>query len=318
MRAICVVVLLCGMLSGQVLYEEYFTGGAAQLVWEPWVIYTELDVVNDPTTPGGDSWVGSVSNDSAPIACVYAGDYALTDYSVEAWIYTAVMAAMGPYNGICIRIDTAEGVNALYQLVSDFDNSARLMLRHITGATPTIIREWTGAEIPGGVPSSSSWHKFKLAVKADSIWAYYDDILLPDCPFVDGQITKGYFGIYFFSIMGGGTKCDNVIAAGLTGIDEYGTTPVVTLTAYPNPFTNTTNIGYTIHDTGYTTENSCLRIYDTSGRLVRFFDHASCIVDQGSVVVWDGRDGGGNVVAPGVYFISDRTGNPLHKVVKLD
>jgi hypothetical protein len=305
-------VLLCGMLSGQVLYEEYFTGGAPQLTWEPWVIYTELNVVNDPTTPGGDSWVGSVSNDSAPIAAMYAGDYGLTDYSVEAWIYTNVSAAMGPYNGICIRIDTA--VNALYQLVSDFDNSARLMLRHIVGATPTVIREWTGAEIPGGVPSSSSWHKFKLTVKADSIWAYYDDILLPDCPFIDGQITKGFFGIYFFSIMGGATKCDNVIAAGLTGIDEYGTTPVGSIAVYPNPFTKLTTVSCSIE---HRAESMELNIYDATGRLVRSLHsampHAPCTMQ----ISWDGRDGYGNAAAPGVYFIKDASGVQLQKVVKL-
>ncbi|MBE0432877.1 T9SS type A sorting domain-containing protein [candidate division WOR-3 bacterium] len=316
MKVLCAVVLLSSMLFGQVLYEEYFTGGAAQLTWAPWVIYTELDVISDPTTPGGDSWVGSVSNDSAPIAAMYAGDYGLTDYAVEAWIYTTVSAAMGPYNGICIRIDTA--VNALYQLVSDFDNSARLMLRHIAGATPTVIREWTGAEIPGGVPASSSWHKFKLEMIADSIWAYYDDVLLPDCPFIDDQVTKGFFGIYFFSIMGGGTRCDNIIATAVTGIAGYGSSPAGSFAVYPNPFTNTTQIRYSILDSGSSIRETALHIYDATGRFVTSLYPVSSIQDQGSVVVWDGRDARGNLATPGVYFITDGTGSSLQKVVRLN
>ena len=318
MRLLCTAAIMCSMLFGQVLYEEHFTGGSAQLTWEPWVIYTEMEVVSDPTTPGGDSWVGSVSNDSAPIACSYSGEYGLVDYQVEAWIFTTVTAGpMGSYNGICIRIDTATGVNAQYQLVSDFDSSNRLLLRHITGATPTVIREWTSAEIPGGVPSASSWHKLKVKVIADSLWAYYDDTELPGCPFIDTQIDKGYFGIYFFNMLGGSTKCDDIIASAPTGISEHGSQAISTLSVYPNPFTNTTSIRYSILDTGYLIEDPTIRIYDASGRSVRSFNLGSSIQDQGSVVVWDGRDAAGKVVAPGVYFIADNTGTALHKVVRL-
>jgi len=314
MKLLCTLVLLSSTLFGQILYEEHFTGGVAQLQWDPWVVYTTMEVISDPTTPGGDSWVGSVSNDSAPIASMYAGEYGLTDYQVEAWIFTEVAAAMGPYNGICIRIDTATGVNALYQLVSDFDSDARLRLRHIAGATPSVIRDWTAAEIPGGVPSTSSWHKFKLKVIADSIWAYYDDTELPGCPYVDTRVTKGFFGIYFFSILSGSTKCDDIIAALPTGISEYGSQTASTFRVYPNPFSKLTTVSFGI---GQSAKSIELKIYDASGRLVKSFNPVSSIQNQGSAVIWDGRDTGGNAVAPGVYFITDGTGVQLEKVVKL-
>ena len=204
-----------------------------------------------------------------------------------------------------------------YQLVSDFDSSNRLLLRHITGATPTTIREWTSAEIPGGVPSTSSWHKLKVKVIADSLWAYYDDTELPGCPFIDTQIDKGYFGIYFFNMLGGSTKCDDIIASAPTGISELGSQAISTLSVYPNPFTNTTTIRYSILDSGYLVEDPTLRVYDACGRSVRSFNLGSSIQDQGSVIEWDGRDAAGKVVAPGVYFIAGGEGTALHKVVRL-
>jgi hypothetical protein len=317
MKVLCTVVLLSSMLFGQILYEEHFTGGVAQLQWDPWVDPSVMTAVSDPTTPGGDSWIGCVSNSGAPIACMYAGDYNLTDYQVEAWIFTTVAAAMGAYNGLCVRIDTATAVNSLYQLVSDFDSDGRLRLRHIAGATATVIRDWTSAEIPGGVPASSSWHKFKLKVVADSIWAYYDDTMLPDCPFIDDRVTKGYFGIYFFNVMvADSTRCDDIIASIPTGISEYGSQTVNTVAVYPNPFRNNVQLRYSILDTGYSMEKQIF-IYDAAGRVVRSLDPVSSIQNQESVVVWDGRDAAGNAVAPGVYFITDGTGVQREKVVKL-
>jgi hypothetical protein len=307
MKLLCAIMLLSSMLFGQVLYEEHFTGGATQLQWDPWVIYTTMDVVNDPTTPGGDSWIGSVSNDSAPIAAMYAGSYDLNDYIAEAWIFTEVSPAMGSYNGLCVRIDTATGVNAMYHLVSDFDNSARLMLRHITGATPSVIREWTAGEIPGGIPASSSWHKFKIKIVADSIWAYYDDVELPDCPFIDNRVTKGFFGIYFFNALAfSSTNCDDIIVSSPTGIDEYGSEPLSNFSVYPNPFRNEMRVSFSM---GHGADGTALTIYDAAGRIVR-------TIEQGSLV-WDGRDDAGKTVAPGVYFFADAYGNGLEKVVKL-
>lgn len=302
------------MLFGQILYEEHFTGGATQLQWDPWVIYTTMDVVNDPTTPGGDSWIGSVSNDSAPIAAMFAGSYDLNDYIAEAWIFTEVSPAMGSYNGLCVRVDTATGVNAMYHMVSDFDNSARLMLRHITGATPSVIREWTAGEIPGGIPASSSWHKFKIKIVADSIWAYYDDVELPGCPFIDNRVAKGFFGIYFFNALAfSSTNCDDIIVSSPTGIAEYGSEPLSSFSVYPNPFRNEVKVSFSI---GHGAEGMALVIYDATGRVVRTIDQVSSIQNQGSVI-WDGRDDAGKMVAPGVYFFADTFGNGLEKVIKL-
>jgi hypothetical protein len=112
------------------------------------------------------------------------------------------------------------------------------------------------------------------------------------------------------------------IQVGLTHVEE-GTGPATNLLpgiyAYPNPFSNLTNIRYSIlarpasqgeaGDTGYSIENPTLGIYDVSGRLVRFFNQESSIVNQGSVVSWDGTDAAGKQVPAGVYFATLETDN---------
>jgi hypothetical protein len=85
------------------------------------------------------------------------------------------------------------------------------------------------------------------------------------------------------------------------------------LSVSPNPFNNQTQIRYTIHDSGYTTQElrnsnlemrKCtLKIYDASGRLVRSFYHESGIMNRESVICWSGIDNAGNRLPAGVYFV---------------
>ena len=317
MKLCCALLVISSLLFGQILYEEHFTGGAMQLDWHPWFydslgIGDSMHVLADPTTPGGDGWVGVISNEYMTAAgLTYSGDGQLDDYSIEAWIYTVVSAASGPYNGIAMRCDMDSGF--YYRLVSDFDTSARLRLGMFTGGMfPVVIRDWSAGEIPGGVPATSSWHKFKLKMIADTIWAYYDEVLLPDCPFIDNSIEKGYFGVYTFNMAAAdSTKCDDIIVmAEGTGVAEYGTKIPDLITVQPNPFHRITDIRYQISD------NIHLKVFDASGRLVRDFGRLSVIGNQSSVS-WDGRDAAGNVLAPGVYFIRDDSGRQIEKVVKL-
>ncbi len=322
MKLCCALLVIGGMLFGQILYEEHFTGGAMQLDWHPWFydslgIGDSMHVLADPTAPGGDGWVGVISNEYMTAAgLTYAGDPQIDDYSIEAWIYTVVSVAAGPYNGISMRCYEDSGF--YYRLVSDFDDSGRLRLGMYDGSTmPVVIRDWSAGEIPGGVPATSSWHKFKMKMIGDTIWAYYDDVLLPDCPFLENTIPKGYFGVYTFNMMAtDSTKCDDIIVmAEGTGVAEYGTGTPDLFTVQPNPFNQTTNIRYTIHDSGYKIEESTLSIYDAVGRKIRDFRITPYALQ--SSVSWDGRDTAGNMLAPGVYFISDDSGRQIEKVVKL-
>lgn len=313
MRIIAICFLLCSVVTGQVLYEEYFTGGAMQLDWSPWFtdsigLGDSMGVISDTSTPGGDDWAGRISNEYMGMAgLTYAGDAALADYAVEAWIYTMVTAAMGPYNGIAIRMDPVS--RYYYRLVSDFDNNARLRLGLVgAGGYPVVIRDWSSGEIPGGVPSTSSWHKFGLTMIADSLWAYYDDQLLPGSPFISDSVTHGHFGVYTFSMTDtASTRCDNIIALDVTGIAEGFSEEYERTQIFPNPFCQQA----TILLPSYT---STLSIYDIAGRQVKTF---SPIENDTRRVQWDGTDESGTEVVDGVYFVVLKKDQKPLKLVKL-
>jgi hypothetical protein len=309
MRILISICCLLGMLSGQILYEEYFTDGNMALDWNPWFhdggIGDSMQVVSDPTTPGGDSWAGYISNEIMGAAgLTYAGEPGMTDYSIEAWIYTVVVPAMGPYNGLAIRCDTSLGY--FYRFISDFDSDQRLRLALFTGgAAAVIIRDWSSGEIPGGVPSTSSWHKFKVSMIADSMWAWYDDVLLPGCPLINDSIANGFFGVYVFNMMDtASTRCDDIIVrAEESGVSEYGSAQSQTFIVAPNPFTQHITIRTTF-------EQTVLQVYDAAGCLVRELPMTA------SSAVWNGMDKTGAAVAPGVYFITDGQ-NCMEKIIKL-
>lgn len=75
------------------------------------------------------------------------------------------------------------------------------------------------------------------------------------------------------------------------------------LTISPNPFHHSTQIRYTIQDARYLITNPAVCIYDAGGRLVRSYDLASCIVDHGSTISWDGTDQANRQLGSGVYFV---------------
>ena len=86
-------------------------------------------------------------------------------------------------------------------------------------------------------------------------------------------------------------------------------TPPHLLNIYPNPFAHITNIRFMIHDSQYRIGNPELRIYDATGRLVKSFDHESCIMDHGSAISWHGDDNAGRELPSGVYFLKFKAGS---------
>jgi len=324
MKRIIGFILVGGLLFSQVLYEEYFTDGNMQLDWRPWFtdslgIGDSMGVIADSTTPGGDFWAGRISNEYMGMAGVtYSGISSLTDYSIEAWIYTTVSAVTGPYNGIALRMDPA--TRYYYRFVSDFDADGRLRLGLIgSGGMPVVLKDWFDSEIPGGVPATSSWHKFKLTVIADSIWAYYDDQLLPECPIVNDSVSHGYFGIYVFNMADtASTKCDNIIVRAEEsavmenmerGVNGY-------FTIQPNPFTDVAEI--TIQYAGdIVGDDEDLKIFDMNGRVVKVLPPTYKVNGSTSVYIWNGRDNRDRILAPGVYFLMNANRRIADKIIKL-
>jgi hypothetical protein len=315
MKVIFSVFIICSLLSGQVMYEEYFTDGIMQLDWHPWFIDSlgigdSMGVVNDPTTPGGDSWAGRISNEYMGMAgLTYSGVSNMADYDIEAYIYTIVSAVSGPYNGIVARLNPT--THYYFRLVSDFDADQRLRLGLVgSGGYPVALRDWGAGQIPGGVPATSSWHKLKLSVSHDSLWCYYDDQELPGCPVICDSVTSGYFGIYTFNMADtASTKCDNIVVLDLTGIEEYGNSIENTVTVSPNPFRDKTTIRLS---STLAIHYSSLQVYDASGRLVRDIP-----VSNTNSIIWDGLDEYGKAAAPGVYFLVDEYEHTFNNIVKL-
>jgi hypothetical protein len=83
-----------------------------------------------------------------------------------------------------------------------------------------------------------------------------------------------------------------------------------TLTVYPNPFKNCTNIRFTVPPEVESRKNTVvsMKIYDPTGRLVKSLYPESGIMNHGSVFVWDGIDDQGRAVPQGIYFL--RLDNP--------
>jgi hypothetical protein len=111
-----------------------------------------------------------------------------------------------------------------YSFRSDFDNNRRLQLRKFPGASGygESIAEWSGDQIPNGVPTQDSWHLMKVKCEGNQIYAYWDGILLSGCPYSDNDCSRGFFGIYGFYMTGTlNTYCDDILVMGEAGPQPF-------------------------------------------------------------------------------------------------
>ncbi len=146
----------------------------------------------------------------------------------------------------------------------------------------------TGGALGGGRELQSDWFEdyYSLGQYAggDTIQiriAFKSDL--------DGDVAEGFY-------------IDDVNIDAVTFIEEYGNNDVypLTLDVTPNPFRQSTQIRFTIHDAGSIIEEPSLRIFDVAGRLVREFRITEYALQ--SSLSWDGLDGAAKRVAPGIYF----------------
>ncbi len=315
MKCLSLIALGLTIAYGQ-LYEEHFTDGSPQLAWHPFFTDStgagdSMTVVYSSDTPETDGWAGSISNATMTVAgLTYAGEASLTDYSIEALIYTAAVGGdTGTYNGVALRADPETG--SFYRFVSDFDSNERLRLAAVIGGMPQSIRDWTGSEIPGGPPAFSDWHKMKLKAVGNKLWAYFDDQELAGCPFTDDSLTAGYFGIYTFTMVKfDSTLCDGIIVRDETGsVAENPTLPInSSVKLYPNPFSS--SITFQLTSPGQTE----IKIYDCSGKVVKVFNHlTNYLFNQ---ITWDGRDELNRPLPAGIYFykLSADPTSPVGKI----
>ena len=95
---------------------------------------------------------------------------------------------------------------------------------------------------------------------------------------------------------------------------ELATVSPRALVASPNPFAERTEIAFTVPLAGRTT----VKIYDVTGRLVRTVVDRIAPAGPGAAS-WDGRDGRGRAVSPGVYLVRYESGRDAatEKVVRV-
>ncbi len=319
-------------LGQVILYEEHFTGGNTDLEWESaWFDslgnpLTPMQTDSVPQNPSGDGWVGLIQADTASLGglgLAIAGDTALTDYSMEAQIWVDVDDDDSYYEGIMVRVNTDEGTGVVqgYQLVSQFYPPffiSRLKFRKYSSIPNDIhdLRLYDSSEIPGGAPTESSWHTFKIDAQGNSFWLYWDDQELPDNPQVDTTQTpvllNGNFGVYIFNLGSyGEVRCDDIIIEGEP--EGVGDTPgdiqvpraFFLSQNYPNPFNPMTTIRVDIPEGQ--ARHAVLAIYDMRGRRIRTL--ADKPLDPGThLFAWDGRDSSGRTVPSGTYIYRMKQG----------
>lgn len=93
-------------------------------------------------------------------------------------------------------------------------------------------------------------------------------------------------------------SADSVVMSEPTGVEDR-VPPLVSIDAYPNPFSSGVHIGYTLGTGG----NVSLSVYDVAGRRITRLDTGSR--DPGAYAVyWDSRNWSGALVPSGVYFVT--------------
>jgi hypothetical protein len=113
-----------------------------------------------------------------------------------------------------------------------------------------------------------------------------------------------------------GWYVDDILVPTYVGINEHVADPinaVLDISVHPNPFSNKTEIRFSLgstdriphasHGTGKT-ESIELNIYDACGRLVKDFSLPSVYALVPTEVLWDGTDKYGKKVSAGIYFIA--------------
>ena len=296
--------------SQDTLYTETFANGAFQNIWYAGFNGNNMEVEFQSGNPSGDGWVGRLGNDisGGGVGESYSGDLNWTDYYFEAQVFITVSA--GTYYGVEFRVDST-GLTSGYQFIAR--NSAQsLRFRARTAAvTPIpVIREWTSAEIPGGYPTTDSWHKMAVRLVGNQFWFYFDDQELPGNPYSDNTFTTGGIGTYVWDFAATTLSLyidDIYVMNPLTSIDDT-QLPIISdydlKQNYPNPFNPSTIIPFEI----LKSEMVNLSIFNSLGQKIRSLANESYPAGAHQIK-WNGQDDFGQTVPAGVYYYKIQAGN---------
>ncbi len=201
------IILFCAapvVFAQSVLYQEAFTDGTADNPWFPGFNGNAMEAISYPGNPSGDGWVGSLGNhfSGGNVGQSYSGSPEMGDFYYEAQVYIPVDEAV--YYGLEFRVDTT-GLTSGYQFVARFKpggmTTERLRFRVRSSANPgmpAVIRDWEAADIPGGIPQESGWHRMAVLAKDHRFWFWFDGEELPGCPVTDFSTLNGAIGAYIW------------------------------------------------------------------------------------------------------------------------
>ncbi|MCA9782893.1 MAG: hypothetical protein H6678_09045 [Candidatus Delongbacteria bacterium] len=311
------LVALSAPLRAQVLYEEHFAGGTADLGWvSHWGEESNMVVVDFVVgNPSGDGFVGKLGNDlsGGGVGSVYMPADALEDYTVSAQVL--LVPGEAHYRGVIGRSTGVSGetpftfYSFVAQLADPGTGGNRFRLRsNGLGPFPTTIRDWPAAELGALYPTTESWVKMSLRMEGNQIWCYLNDTLLPGCPFTDSNITAGGPGVYFWSFdsFDQFLRFDDLIVEGTgTAVAAGPGLPsgIELLPNTPNPFNPSTWTRFRLDHAG----SVRLAVYNLQGALVRELSHEHFPAGEHRVL-WDGRGERNQALASGTYLLSLESG----------
>ena len=151
------------------------------------------------------------------------------------------------------------------------------------------------------------------ALTGAPIWSLHLGSPIVSCPTVsDGKLWVGTWGGDLLCLQ----PSQEILASGEAESAEFTQllpNTYALLPPSPNPFTSTTLISYSVPSAVDRRRTAVsLAVYDLSGRMVRTLVNETLTTDHlplTTAVSWDGKDGSGQRVPAGIYFIKLRVGN---------
>lgn len=200
--ALLIILIGFSCPAQEIIYFEEFTKGGTKLPWVsfPYYFLDNLEVEEDSSSPGRDSYVGVLRNKN--VGGFAALSYVLTDpikeFHLETYIFCHIShSPKGPLCGIAFLIDPVEG--NFFRIVCDFnsrDPSINLaFVGERTRHFPAYLKFWRPNSIPGGIPKNSSWNKIAIQVKNGRAKFFWNGLELEGE--VDLKVKEGgYIGVY--------------------------------------------------------------------------------------------------------------------------
>ncbi len=336
--ALAGILFLSGMGYSQVIKQDDFEG-SGNINWGPLFYLNEtqqweenLTVVANPFGSGNVGLVQDADTSYTGAALVGGDVFSYDKLAIEADVYCYVNtgSSTSMYTGVSLMADTSlvppDTINTRYvKLVADFDDNMgagpRLRLYNsdldLTTFQYTFDVKFYAADIPGGIPAASGWHRMRLearTINEDRVeyTAYFDGNLVGGGPVYDTTkvvgtrthhpYTSGTYGLFSFQ-QGAALPgyFDNVEVEELVTSIEPSPKEIAEgyhlFQNFPNPFNPSTEISFQIPSSEYVS----LEIFNLLGQKVRSLVNARLATGLHRFS-WNSKDDFGIQVPAGIYY----------------